>query len=484
MMGKLVPLLALLFLGPPLLAQDSVDVRVGHRMATVDSSARTVSLSVSTDQLGASADPSGEVLFTGRMTASLEAVHDSWRGEVHVDGLRQAGTFFRRTMEAGWDRRGESGRTASRLRARWRWTPVESITVILGRDTVSEGWGMRSLFRGNHNAPVPFAQIQIDGGGRLRYQHRIEALQGQRAIGCWPGATGHPQSWVPPSGPLRAGPERMVASHRVELDFGARLTGALWGAVVWNLEDGTRAFEPHYLLPLTSLRPTEYAQGSADNALVGVEGRIKLGRDGARRPRTLYGQFLLDELLVSELLGGTEWWGNKFAALGGIQWNTRWGGWQWEVSAARPWTYSHYTRAAAYVNGLTPLAHPLGANFVETTWAGRWQSGDWHLHARLTASIRGDNPTGDVPSGSLPHIGDIQRTQDQYAWLNGGQRRRTVAFLDLARDIRLSPDVVIQSYLQAAWGRESLPSDELAPEREVWIGIGLRSSGPFFGADW
>ena len=81
----------------------------------------------------------------------------------------------------------------------------------------------------------------------------------------------------------------MVVSHRVEVDFGRRLTGALWGAVVWNIEDGARAFEPHYLMPLTSLRPTEYAQGSSDNALVGLEGRIKLGQDWGRRPRTLYG---------------------------------------------------------------------------------------------------------------------------------------------------------------------------------------------------
>ena len=484
MMGKPLSLLLLLALGTQALALDSLDVFVGDPEAALDSSERSLSASVSLHQVGVASTLEGETALTGFVSTSLVVTHDRWAGGLHFDDLRNAGTFFRRVMEAGWDHRGESGRNASRWRARWDWQPLPSVGVAIGRDTLSEGWGLRSLFRGRHNAPTPFAQIALDGGGRLRYRHRIEALQGDRHIDCWTGAEGDPRTWVPPSGPIRAGIERMVVSHRVEVDFGRRLTGALWGAVVWNIEDGARAFEPHYLMPLTSLRPTEYAQGSSDNALVGVEGRIKLGQDWGRRPRTLYGQFLLDELIVSELLGGTQWWGNKFAALGGLRWDTRWGGWQWEVSAARPWTYSHFTRTAAYLNGITPLAHPLGANFVETAWAGHWQAGAWQIHARLTASIRGDDPTGETPTGSLPQVGDIQRTEDQYAWLNGTQRRRTVAFLDVARDLQLADDVAITAYVQAAVGRETAPLDGLAPEREMWIGLGLRSSGPFFGADW
>lgn len=464
--------------------QDSLRTHFGP-LRTLPDTGGTVSFTVSPGELGTSHTSDGsQSTWMGGIQAGVRVHHTRWDVDLHWEAIRGPGTFYRRAMESGWDRRTASGLGASRWRGRWVWSPLQSVDVIVGRDTLSEGWGVRSLFRGRHAAPAPFIQFAVDGGGRLRYRHRVEALQGSPHIDCWTGAVGDPRTWVPPVGRLRTGIERMLVSHRVEVDFGNRLTGALWGGVVWNVEDGRRAFEPHYLLPLTSLRPTEYAQGSSDNALVGLEGRIKLGSDWARRPRTLYGQFLLDELIVSELLGGTQWWGNKFALLGGIRWDTPWGGWLWEVSAARPWTYSHFTSTAAYLHGNTPLAHPLGANFVETLWQGHWQSETWEIRASFTTSVRGDDPTGDTPSGSLPQVGDIRRTEETYAWLNGRQRWRTVAFLDVGRTVKFTPDIPVQAFFQAAWGQETNPLDGLGPEQEIWIGFGLRGSGPFLGADW
>ena len=312
----------LLLLSGTIVGQDSLRTHFGP-LPTLPDTGGTLSFMVSPGELGVSHTTDGSrSTWMGGLQAGVRIHHNRWDLDAQWETVRGPGTFYRRAMESGWNRRTASGLGASRWRGRWTWSPLQSVDVIIGRDTLSEGWGVRSLFRGRHAAPAPFAQFAVDGGGRLRYRHRVEALQGSPHIDCWTGAVGDPRTWVPPVGRLRSGIERMLVSHRVEVDFGTRLTGALWGGVVWNVEDGRRAFEPHYLLPLTSLRPTEYAQGSSDNALVGLEGRIKLGSDWARRPRTLYGQFLLDELIVSELLGGTQWWGNKFALLGGIRWDT------------------------------------------------------------------------------------------------------------------------------------------------------------------
>lgn len=484
-MGKPLCFLCLVLIAGQTGAQEGLSLTVISCQHAGDSTAQPLTLSAAPQSLGtAFTTEKGNPFLTGILETVARIKHSRWQCDIRWEALSDGGTFVQRTMENGWDWRAESGMWATRWRGRWRWTPTESLKIEIGRDTLSEGWGIRSLFRGRHVAPAPFAQINLDGGGRLRYHHRVEFLQNSPHMDCWSGATGDPRTWIPPYGRMRSEIQRMVASHRVEVDFGKRLTGALWGAVVWSTEDGQRAFEPHYLLPLTSLRPTEYAQGSSDNALVGLEGRIKLGQNWDKRPRTLYGQFLLDELIVDQLLGATRWWGNKFAALGGIQWNTEWGGWQWEISAARPWTYSHYTSAAAYLQGKTALAHPLGANFIETAWNGRWQKTNWTVHARFTASVRGDDPIGDSPTGSMPQVGDIQRTQEQYAWLNGTLRKRTVAFLDVAKAIRCAGGIPAQAFLQAAWGKESGIENNLSPESEVRIGFGLRSSGPFFGADW
>lgn len=419
--------------------------------------------------------------FAGALT--LRASQPTWTLLVRYDAIRGAGTRLDRWAEAGYDRRQNDGHMATRLRGRWAWTPLPSVRIEAGRDTLHEGFGRRSLFRGGQAAPTPFLQVDLDGGGRLRYRHRIEALQSRAHIHCWTGATGDPRTWVPPTGPLRNGIDRMVVSHRLELELGKRIKGALWGAVVWNTSGRERGFEPHYLLPLTSLRPTEFVQGSSDNALVGVEGQLQLGQGVPERPRHLYGQFLLDELIVSELLGGTEWWGNKYGLLGGLLWTTRWGGWRIEGAAVRPWTYSHYTPSSAYLHGLTPLAHPLGANFVEGCVEGHWRHGDWKATTRVTHSVRGDDTAGDAPTGSLPQVGDIDRTADSYSWLNGTARKRWMSIVDVGRRIDLGGGVDITAFAQVAHGRETAPVAP-APTAEWWLSFGLRSAGPFLGADW
>ncbi|MBB00307.1 MAG: hypothetical protein CMN34_05200 [Saprospirales bacterium] len=484
-MGKQLCFLLLTLFAFQVNAQQERSPCISVFNALEDSTESTFKVSITPQRLGiAFTSDKSRAIPTGFLVAGAHIKKKRWQCDILLEALQDGSTFLRRAIEAGWDRRSQSGLLATRWRGRWQWAPLESLQIVIGRDTLSEGWGIRSLFRGRHAAPAPFAQINLDDGGRLRYHHRIELLQDRQHMGCWMGAIGDPRTWIPPSGFLRSEIQKMMVTHRLEVDFGKRLTGALWGAVIWNSENGQRVFEPHYLLPLTSLRPTEYAQGSSDNALVGLEGRIKLGRKWERRPRMLYGQFLLDELIVEELLGATGWWGNKFSLLGGIQWDTRWGGWRWEISAARPWTYSHYTSNATYTHGITPLAHPLGANFIETTWNGRWQKSVWKIEAHFTASVRGDDPIGDAPTGSMPQIGDIQKTEERYSWLNGALRKRSVAFLDIAKKIRLLDSFSAQVFFQTALGWESGSLDNLSPANELRIGLGLRSSGPFFGADW
>lgn len=477
----------LLLLSPSLLwgQHDSVAV---HVTARPDTAENALTLGVALGQVGldwvqaeAGTDPFTTLSLA--TAATLRARQPAWSVEARYEVLRGAGTRFDRWARSAFDRLHGEGRLATRWRGRAQWQPSPSVSLEAGRDTLHDGFGRRSLFRGGHNAPTPFMEIRLDGGGRLRYRHRIEALQTAVHIDCWTGATGDPRTWVPPVGPLRSDLGRMLVSHRLELDLGSRITGALWGAVVWDPASGERGFEPHYLLPLTSLRPTEYLQGSSDNALVGAEGRLRLGQGGPDRPRHLYGQFLLDELIVSELLGGTEWWGNKYGLLGGLLWTTTWGGWRLEGSAVRPWTYSHYTPTRAYLNGLTPLAHPLGANFVEGTFQGHWTDDVWTVTVRVTHSLRGDDAAGDQPTGSLPQVGDIDRTSNTYSWLDGTPRRRWMGVVDVGRTLELGSDMAITAFAQLAHGRETAPIAP-APPQEWWLSFGLRSTGPFLGADW
>ena len=451
--------------------------------SAAEDSSGTLSIDVFPQRIGAvgTSTPGGDgPLFQASAAANIVTPKAS--AVVAFDFVQGAGTPLQRALEAGFDHRGAQGEGASRVRLLGEWKPTPSLHLSAGRDTLHDGWGYRSLFRGRHAAPVPFLQTVLDGGGRVRYRHRIEALQGARSIHCWTGTSpaGNPLTWVPPNGTLRGNVERMVVSHRLEVDFGQRLTAALWGAVVWNTEGGNRLFEPHYLIPLTSLRPTEYAQGSSDNALVGLEGQWRLGPKGTRN-KYLYGQLLLDELIVSEILGSTGWWGNKYGLLGGVHWGYPRGAWRIELAGVRPWTYSHYTSTSAYINGLTPVAHPLGANFMEGSLQGRMERGPWTLHGRCTASRRGDAATGDVPTGSLPQVGDMDRTFETYVWLNGQNRDFLLVQLDAARDFNIGGNTTLKGFLRLEHGRTSNGPDRLTENRLVF---GLRTTGPFLGADW
>ena len=91
----------------------------------------------------------------------------------------------------------------------------------------------------------------------------------------------------------------------------------------------------------------------------------------------LYGQFLFDEFVLSEVFSGDGWWSNKYGfQLGGKYidvLNIPNLDLQLEYNFSRPYTYSHNTLQTSYSNYLQPLAHPIGANLKEFMVVLRYQ---------------------------------------------------------------------------------------------------------------
>jgi hypothetical protein len=83
----------------------------------------------------------------------------------------------------------------------------------------------------------------------------------------------------------------------------------------------------------------------------------------------LYGQVLLDEFKVHELLNDRGWAGNKYALQGGIKYIDAFSlpnvDLQAEYNYVRPFTYTSDTSAKNYGHFNQGLAHPRGANFTE-----------------------------------------------------------------------------------------------------------------------
>ncbi|HZG01352.1 MAG TPA: hypothetical protein VEY71_10125, partial [Chitinophagales bacterium] len=164
-------------------------------------------------------------------------------------------------------------------------------------------------------------------------------------------------------------PKRYATFHHLSLSVTPWMNLGLFEGIVFTRSQG---YELHYLNPIIFLRPTENYLGSPDNALLGIDGKINL-----LRHVSLYGQFILDDLNVTELRRFNGYWGNKFGAQAGAKYVDAFTlsnlDLQAEINVVRPYTYTHSDTTNSYTNYNLPLAHPLGANFWEAIGIVRYQ---------------------------------------------------------------------------------------------------------------
>lgn len=200
------------------------------------------------------------------------------------------------------------------------------------------GDGFRSLILSDNASSYPYLRAQIDV-----WRLRFNSLYGM--------------AWQNEG-------NKFFAAHGVSINPTKRWQLTFFEMVVWQQRDSlnNRNLELHYLHPLVFYRPVEYAQGSADNVLLGAGFKWAV-----TRKTELYGQFVLDEFLLSQIRARNGWWGNKFGGQIGLKIQDVSKGWslQSEVNSVRPFTYSHGSPLQSWTHLYQPLAHPLGANFLE-----------------------------------------------------------------------------------------------------------------------
>ena len=79
---------------------------------------------------------------------------------------------------------------------------------------------------------------------------------------------------------------------------------------------------------------------------------------------------MLDEFLLSEVRAGNGWWGNKQGLQLGYKssdiFSVKSLNFQTEFNFVRPFTYQHRSNGQNYTHHNQALAHPLGADFIES----------------------------------------------------------------------------------------------------------------------
>lgn len=246
------------------------------------------------------------------------------------------------------------------------------INVQFGYGNNFIGDGYRSLFLGNSSADYLYLKLNTHIW-KLDYSNVFAELTAQ-----------HPRT----GDYLR--PKKYMAMHRLGIDITHWLNAGVFENVIFFRKDH---FEFQYLNPIIFYRTIEQMVGSPDNANLGFDVKANVAHHFQ-----FYSQFFLDELKVKEFLGGNGWWGNKWGLqLGGKYvdaFNIPNLDLQGEVNIVRPYTYTHNDSVSNYTHYNQPLAHPLGANFVELIALARYQPVPrLYLSARAIYSNQGMDDT-------------------------------------------------------------------------------------------
>jgi len=187
-------------------------------------------------------------------------------------------------------------------------------------------------------------------------------------------------------------PVKYMAMHRLDVRLWPEFYLGVFEMVFYGNED--ERFDLDYLNPIIFYRSIEQQGGSTGNALLGLDFKWNIARTAQ-----LYGQFMLDEFLLSEFRANRGWWGNKFAVQAGLKYIDVAGipnlDLQLEGNWARPYTYTHESDFTNVAHYRQPLAHPMGANFTEQIGIVRWQpSLRWQLEGKLARTTFGADSAG------------------------------------------------------------------------------------------
>lgn len=288
------------------------------------------------------------------------------------------------------------------LRGALSYSPNKLVNLQVGYDELFFGEGSRSLMLGDYGLPYAYGQARLNFW-RFEYVALYQFFnerntQNQRF-------------------------NKYGASHYLSTNITKWLNIGIFETVIFNPKDTllNRGYEFEYLNPMIFYRPQEYALGSVDNVLLGLNGSIKI-----KQFATLYGQLMLDEFSLTEIRARSRWWANKFAIQAGAKaliplnnGNQLFA--RAEVNVVRPYTYAHLSNAQSYSHANHVLAHPYGANFAEILTHASYTHERWRLDSYFNYSLRGLS-NDSINYGENIYVSYLNRDGDYGHTIGQGDR--------------------------------------------------------------
>ena len=267
---------------------------------------------------------------------------------------------------------------------RFGFKPADFMRFETGKSRHFLGYGRRSLFLSDNAVSLPFVSTVVDV---WRIQYRWSFLRGA--------------DYDLESHSLGRGLySKYIALHYLSLNLTDRININFFESIVSNAYDqnGTKGPDVHFFNPVIFYRPVEFAAGTYDNALLGLGFNLRLFKR-----LYLYSQFIIDDMIISEVKNKSGWWGNKYGLQAGFKSYDFLGLENLfvlsELNFVRPYTYSHARDNINYGSHRMPLAHPEGANFAEALVNIKYAS-DRFLYALELQAFTSGTDSADVSFGA------------------------------------------------------------------------------------
>lgn len=329
--------------------------------------------------------------------------------------------------EGFWKPFKENGVDFFQARAYIDFNVSKHIYMQFGNDRTFNGNGYRSFVFSDYSAPNLFLRANVRVW-KLNYLFQLNRMAADVK-------TGGNQRY----------PEKFVAFHQASFNIGKKLNIGIFESVVFSPKDSVNnnSFDFSYLNPVIFYRAIEQQFGSSDNAILGIDFKWN-----AFKKVSLYGQIVLDEFLLDEVLAGDGWWANKYSAQAGIKYldalNVSNLDLQFEFNAVRPYTYSHYSQYGSYSNYRQALSHPIGANFTEWVAIARYQPiPKLNLIVKTFYVKTGRDDVGENWGGDI--LKGYQNRQQEYGNTIGQGHANTIFFADITASYMIKHNIFIDA---------------------------------------
>jgi len=339
-------------------------------------------------------------------------------------------------------------------------TPAKYFNIQAGYGRHFWGDGYRSMFISDYSPSYPYLAMHANFW-KIKYSYLFNVMKDGQS-------TGVPNEF--------AFKTKYAVFHMLSVDITKWFQFSFFEGVVWEHGDstGTRGIEVNYLNPVVFFRPVEFAIGSPDNITLGINMKFKAGKKA-----TIYTQLLLDDLDIKFARQGKGFYRNKFAFQAGLKaydlFKVPMLDIQAEINAVRPYVFAHKIPQQNYAHMNMPLAHPLGANFLELIGIIRYEKNSIYGTAKLQYGIQGRDKVGEH-NGSNIFISDYEIAPNldlayNNSFLQGVKTR--ILNAEVRAGYILNPRTNLSAEL--IFNYRKLSSD-IENESNAFVGVGFRSN--------